>query len=97
MSAENERLIAELQHNAHVSQELLEQRLADTTAWFFANKDRIPRDNLASRQAFLEKAVWLLIEINALALERLRKREGRDGALWLPRGMNATGDIRNFG
>lgn len=92
-----EQLISELIHNAQVSEEILEQRLADTAAWFFANKDRIPRDNLASRQAFLEKTCWLLIEINALLLERVRKVSGREGGLWLPRGINAQGDIRKFG
>lgn len=93
----NERLISELIHNAQVSQEILEQRLADTAAWFFANKDRIPRDNLASRQLFLEKTCWLLIEINALLTDRLHKVEGKSETLWLPRGLNAQGDVRKFG
>lgn len=97
MSRENERLIEELMHNAQVADKPLEQRLADTAAWFFANKDRIPRDNLASKQAFLEKTVWLLIEICALQAERIHQVEGRSTHLWLPRGMNATGDIRKFG
>lgn len=91
-----ERLIDELVYNANVSQDILEQRLADTAAWFFSNKDRIPRDNLASRQAFLEKTCWLLIEINALLLERIRKSQG-GSHLWLPRGLNAQGDVRKFG
>ena len=95
--SQNERLISDLMHNATVSQELLEQRLADTAAWFFANKDRIPRDNLASRQAFLEKSCWLLIEISALLAERLHKAEGKSERLWLPRGLNAQGDVRKFG
>lgn len=95
--SQNKQLIDELTHNAVVSQDLAEQRLADTAAWFFANKDRIPRDNLASRQAFLEKTCWLLIEINALLLDRLHKAEGKSDTLWLPRGLNAQGDVRKFG
>lgn len=90
-------LINELQHNAQVSNELLEQRLADTAAWFFANKDRISPMDLQKKVQFMEKTCWLLIEINALLADRLHQREGAAGKLWLPRGMNANGDIRQFG
>lgn len=93
----NDRLINELMHNAQVSNKILEQRLADTAAWFFANKDRIPLDNLASKQKFLEKTCWLLIEICALQAERLHEIEGGRTQLWLPRGMQVTGDIKKFG
>lgn len=91
MSRENERLINELMHNAKVAEKPLEQRLADTAAWFFHNKDRIPLDNLASKQRFLEKTCWLLIEICALQADRIHKLEGGSGTLWLPRGMLADG------
>lgn len=97
MDAVKAKLIEELQFNADSANQPAEQRLADTAAWFFANKDRIPLDNLASKQSFLEKTCWLLIEINALLLERVHKLEGRSDHLWLPRGMNARGDIRKFG
>lgn len=97
MSRENEKLIEELIYNSQVADKPLEQRLADTAAWFFANKDRIPRDNLASKQAFLEKTVWLLIEICALQADRIHQVEGRSSRLWIPRGINATGDVRKFG
>lgn len=90
-------LIAELQHNAEMSQELLEQRLADTAAWFFANKGRIPKMDLGKRCDFLEKTCWLLIEINALLTDRVHKVEGKSATLWLPRGVNATGDVRRYG
>jgi len=93
MSGET-RLINELIHNAEVADKILEQRIADTAAWFFANKGRIPLDNLASKQAFLEKAVWLLIEICALQTERIHELEGGKNLLWLPRGMQVKGDVR---
>lgn len=80
-------LISELKHNAKVSGgKPLEQRLADLTLWFHMNKGRIARDNLAARQAFLEKAFWVQMEINALLLERLRQETG-SSMLWVPRGM----------
>ncbi len=80
-------LIQELMHNATVSgQRPLERRLADTALWYHSNKDRIPRDNLAARQAFLEKGFWIMLEINALLLERIRQGSGSK-ALWLPAGM----------
>jgi len=84
-------LIRELMHNASVSgSQPLERRLADTAVWFYNNRDRIARDNLAARQAFLEKAFWIQLEINALLLERLRKQSGSE-ALWLPSGMMMDG------
>ena len=93
----NDKLINELMHNAKVADKILEQRLADTAGWFFANKDRIPLDNLASKQKFLEKTCWLLIEICALQTERIHELEGNKGGLWLPRGMQVHGDVRKFG
>lgn len=82
-----EKLIEELYYNANASgHQPLEQRMADITLWFHKNYKEIPRDNLASRQAFLEKAFWIQLEINALLLERLRKQTG-SSHLWIPRGM----------
>lgn len=97
MNAAKRQLINELCHNASVADKLLEQRLADTAAWFFSRKDDLARDNLASRQDFLEKACWLLIEICALQTDRIHKLEGGKGQLWLPRGMEMRGDVRKFG
>jgi hypothetical protein len=95
-----DRLINELMHNAQVanaSGKILEQRLADTAAWFFANKDRIPLDNLAAKQKFLEKAVWMLIEIAALQADRIHQLEGNGSSLWLPKGLAVRGDVKKFG
>lgn len=90
-------LIEGLQHNAQVANgHPLEQRLADTALWFAANKDSIPRDNLASRQAFLEKGFWCLLEISALLLERLRE-ERLNKTLWVPGTVNAKGDMKRYG
>ena len=80
-------LIEELMHNANVSgQQPLERRLADTAVWFYSNKDSIARDNLAARQAFLEKAFWVQLELIAMLLDRMRKSTGSE-YLWLPKGM----------
>lgn len=90
-------LVQELMHNASASgQRPLERRLADTALWFASNKDRIPKDNLAARQAFLEKAFWIQMEINALLLERLRQGSGSK-ALWLPAGMVHQDSSARFG
>jgi hypothetical protein len=91
-------LIEELLHNVQASgNQVLERRLADTAVWFYKNKDRIARDNLAARQAFLEKGFWIMLEINALLLQRIR--ESRPGAdLWLPTGMLSDGKgMRSYG
>jgi len=90
-------LIDELHHNARASgNQVLERRLADLSVWYHMNKTRIARDNLAARQAFLEKALWIQIEMNALLLERIRKLNAKSG-LWLPNGMLIDGqDVKQF-
>lgn len=97
MDSVKRRLINELEYNAEHGQQLAEKRLAETAAWFFENKDRIPIDNLASRADFLMKACWMLIETNALLLERIHELEGKKSALWLPKGMKMMGDVKKFG
>lgn len=97
MAIKPEDLIEGLQHNARISgQHPLEQRLADTALWFYANKDQIPRDNLASRQAFLEKGFWCLLEISALLLERNRE-ERLSKTLWVPNGIAVNGSLKQYG
>lgn len=65
---------------------LLERRMADLAVWHYNNKGRIPLDNLASRQAFLEKSFWTLLEVVALQHERIQDLEskGRSKNLWMP-------------
>lgn len=97
MDSVKRQLINELCYNAQHAEKPLEQRLADTAAWFFSRKDDLSRDNLASRQDFLEKTCWLLIEICALQTDRIHKLEGNKAGLWLPAGIQVTGDVRKFG
>lgn len=100
MASAEANLIEELIHNASVSgQRPLERRLADLSVWFYQNLGRIPRDNLAARQAFMEKAFWCFIEITAFQVERLHEieslRAGRN--LWIPKGLKMEGDVTKFG
>lgn len=89
-------LIEGLLHNAQASGgRVLERRLADTAVWFYKNMEHIPLDNLAARQAFLQKAFWILLELQALVLERMR--DDKQTALWLPKGMELMGDVKKFG
>lgn len=82
------RLIRDLQANArHSGNQILERRLADLALWFNYHKGEVSLDNLAARVNFLEKTLWVQLEINALLLERLRKREGVGSKLYLPTGM----------
>lgn len=80
-------LLEALQHNKRVSgNQTLETRMADLAVWFHHNMHTIPCENVAARVAFLEKAMWIQMELNALLLERMRKlRPGSE--LWLPSGM----------
>lgn len=88
---DEQKLIEELMHNAMASgNRPLERRLADLTLWFYQNKQRISRDNLATRQELLERGFWILLEVNALLLERNHELEAAkrgQSALWLPKGM----------
>lgn len=99
MRPQDRHLIEQLEYNAQMGEKPLERRIADLCVWFFSHKDDIPRDNLASRQLFLEKAVWVLIEIAALQAERLHELEGnRPGSsLFLPKGVTMNGDAKEFG
>lgn len=101
MSSAEESLVESLLHNANASEDrVLERRLADTALWFHKNMGSIPRDNLASRQAFLEKAFWIMIEIQALLVERNHELEAAKRGmsnLWLPRGVKIDGSVKEFG
>jgi hypothetical protein len=97
MNISRRELVEGLQHNARVADgHPLEQRLADTALWFSANVGSIPIDNLAAKQAFLEKGFWCMLEISALLLERLRN-ERASKALYIPNGMNYVGDLKRYG
>lgn len=93
-------LIEELLNNVKASgNQVLERRLADLAVWFYQNKTRIPPENVIARQAFLEKSIWVMVEVNALLLERIHELEskGSGGGLFLPKGMSVQGDIHRFG
>lgn len=90
-------LIRELEHNAVVSgNKTLERRLADLTVWFWNNRKDLARDNLAARQEFGERTIWIMLEILALQTERIHDLEGRK-TLFMPRGVSVRGDVRRFG
>jgi hypothetical protein len=95
MASSESNLIEELMHNSSASgNRMLERRMADLAVWFYKNKGSIPTDNLAARQRFLEKAFWIMIEINALQTERIHELEAsKKGAsrLWMPRGIAVNG------
>lgn len=100
MSRENEVLINELEHNANASgNRPAERRLCDLTVWFYHNRHRIAPENLKSRVDFLEKALWIQLEQNALLLDRLHELETatKSKKLFLPIGLTASGDVKRFG
>lgn len=81
------RLIRDLQSNAiNSGNPPLERRLADLALWFNYHRGEVALDNLASRVDFLERTLWVQLEINALLLERLQRRTG-SRKLYLPNGI----------
>jgi hypothetical protein len=94
-------LIQTLMHNARASgNRPLERLLADITVWHYQNKSTLARDNLASRQDFLEKSFWIMLELFALLVERNHELEAAKRGmsnLWLPREIGMNGDPTRFG
>lgn len=69
-----------------------EDSLKDVVAWYFANKSRIPRDNLGRRCDFYEKAICCMLQVlaeQAKDMQIVEKRNGR-GQLWLPTSAQLT-------
>lgn len=94
------RFIEELQHNVNASgNRPAERRLADLTLWFYKNFESFASNNVEGQVAFLKKAMWIQLEMNALLLERLHEMEmaSKPKHLWTPRGINVEGNIREFG
>ena len=77
----------------------LERRLLDTAVWFHRNKPRLAKENVLGRLDFYEKTCDILIELAALACQRLQHVEGRpkSQSLWLPKGVEAKGSMKRFG
>lgn len=84
-------LCNELVDNASISgNRTAERRLADLAVWYYKNAFFIPPENLKSRVDFMHKALWTMVEMNALLLERLHEVEGSK-QIWTPSGMNVNG------
>ena len=84
-------LCEDLNHNANVSgQQPLERRMADLAIWYYKNAHFMPKENLKARVDFLDKSFWIMLEVNALLLERLHAVEGSK-SLFLPSGMKMDG------
>ena len=94
-----EQLINKLEHLNNETRLPLERRLIETAVWFHRNKDRIPRENLEKRIDFLEKTLDIFLEMTAMLVDRAQLVEGRakSESLWIPRGIDASGDFTKFG
>lgn len=94
------RIMEKLEHNVTASGgQQLERRVSDLTLWFYKNKDSIPPEDLQKRVDFLEKSIWILIEISALQADRIHELEDRSKSkvLFLPKGMRVEGSVREYG
>lgn len=102
MSTADDKLIEELYHNASASGgRPLERRLAELAVWYYKNRHTIDQLNLAARQNFLDKAMWIFMEVFALGVDRMHVLEdkGKARGLWIPRGikMNGSEGSKEFG
>lgn len=73
----------------------LEQRLADLTVWFYRNRKLIDPSNLQKRMKLFEDGFWILLEVNALLMDRVQEIESqrKSASLWLPKGVKVEGDL----
>jgi len=98
MATRSEIVLEELENiSRSAGHRMLERRLADLAIWFHNNKTRIDPQDLLRRQAFMEKALWTMVEVQALLLERIQELEqAKKGVsrLWLPAGMKVNGDTK---
>lgn len=76
-----------------------ELRVMEWVDWYHGNMNRIPKENLGKRCDFLVLAMDGCLELMIRVCEDLRIAEGRPTSkrLWLPNGMQVTGDVRKFG
>jgi hypothetical protein len=77
----------------------LEKRLTEWGLWFHENRKRIEPMNYDKRLQFYEKTIDGLLELVAIAAEDIRVLEGRHKSahLWIPNGIEYSGDVRKFG
>lgn len=98
MSLSVDALLKQLEEKARNVELPLERRLSDTALWWFRNRERIPRENVPDRLELTEKMLGIVLEMLALATERIQHGEGmRSAKLWLPNGMSVSGDLKRFG
>ena len=73
----------------------LERRLADLTVWFYRNRKSISPDNLHLRLKLAEDALWIMLEVIALTMDRLQELEhrGKSEHLWIPNGITVESDL----
>ena len=82
-------LIRDLDENAQIAgNPVLERRMADFAVWYYKTVRMVPSDNLAKRIEFQDKAIWILLELNALLLERVREKTGSK-YLFMPSSLEA--------
>lgn len=97
MAAEAKLIDTLLEIAADSGNRIMERRMADLSVWYYRNRGGLARDNLAGRQDFTEKAIWILIELIALQQDRIHELEarGKSKSLYLPSGVTLNG--RRFG
>lgn len=86
---DKDNLIKEMEEIAGRTGLPLERRLMDTAIWFHRNWPTMDEANVYRRIEFLGKALDIMIEMNAMLVERLHEAESRrkSPTLYTPRGI----------
>lgn len=93
MSTTSDNMIRELEEIAGRTNLPLERRLMDTAVWFHKNWPTMDEGDVYRRIQFLGKALDIMIEMNAMLIERLHEAEQRrrSPSLYTPRGLALVG------
>lgn len=73
-----------------------EQRQADIAKWYYEHKPIVQQYDLIRRVEFLETVIHNLLLFQTYLVEDIQKIEGRKH-LWMPNGVQVSGDMRRFG
>lgn len=74
-----------------------DEKFAEIAIWWNYHRKTLPRENLALRCDFLEKACNNLVMLMAMMTKDMEQLEGPRRKLFLPTGMRIEGDVRKFG
>lgn len=73
-----------------------DQKLEDLAKWYYEHRPIVQQYDLTKRIEFLETVIHNFLYLQTFVAEDIQKIEGRSH-LWMPNGVQASGDMKRFG